>query len=83
MHTHFSLPLPQKLVRKALRQVRACHGGVLRFQTINGSLWVHHDSPLPAEGWWPSKYGPGAGNHCAQYMSQNPLACGCQDGRDA
>ena len=57
---------PQKLVRKALRRVRACHGGVLRFQTINGSLWVHHDSPRPEEGWWPSHYGPGAGTHCTQ-----------------
>lgn len=37
----------------------SCMGERMRFNIVNGSLWVEHLSWRPKEGWYPAKLGPG------------------------
>ena len=49
----------QELIDEASRRYLECTGEVLRFQIVKGVLWVDHLSERH-DGWYPSKFGPGA-----------------------
>lgn len=57
-----------------------CLGEVLRFQIINGTLWIDHLSERHA-GWYPARLGPGTVRTCwspVDPMLHHAQSCGIQ-----